>query len=224
MGASRRRAARAAPASTTACARRGIEPHLTQPTPRPSLAGRGIALASALALSACATAPAAEAAQPQPGFVAATEAAVPADPADVASVEAIVAALYDVISGPAGEKRDWDRMRSLFSAGGRLMPLGPQGLRVGGVEDYIRISGPLLEKDGFFEREIGRTVEHYGGIAHVFSAYEARNAADGPVILRGINSIQLARHGGRWWVVSVMWQPETPENPIPPRYLTAPGG
>lgn len=179
-------------------------------------------MASALALSACSTTPTAEASPtlpPPAGFVSATKVAIPADPADVASVDAIVAALYDVISGPAGEKRDWDRMRSLFSAGGRLMPLGPSGLRVGGVEDYIRVSGPVLEEKGFFEREIGRTTEQYGGIAHIFSAYEARETEGGPVILRGINSIQLARHDGRWWVVSVMWQPETPDNPVPARYL-----
>lgn len=183
-----------------------------------------MSLIAAILLAAAPPAPPAAPASPPPGFVSGTEAQVPADPADVASIDAIVAALYDVISGPAGEKRDWDRMRSLFSAGGRLMPLGPRGLRVGGVEDYIRVSGPVLEEKGFFEREIGRTVEQYGGIAHVFSAYEARNSAGGPVILRGINSIQLARHGGRWWVVSVMWQAETPDNPIPARYLATPRG
>ena len=183
-----------------------------------------MSLVAAILLAAAPPAAPAAPPPPQPGFVTATEGGVPADPADVASVDAIVAALYDVISGPAGEKRDWDRMRSLFSAGGRLMPLGPRGLRVGSVDDYIRTSGPLLEERGFFEREIGREVQDYGGIAHVFSAYEARNSVDGPVILRGINSIQLARHGGRWWVVSVMWQPETPENPVPARYLANPGG
>src|SRR6478672_9623729 len=44
--------------------------------------------------------------------------------ADVASMESIVAALCDVISGPAGKKRDWDRMRSLFIPGARLIPTG----------------------------------------------------------------------------------------------------
>ncbi len=37
-----------------------------------------------------------------------------AKPSDVESVDAILKALYDVISGPAGQKRDWDRFRSLF--------------------------------------------------------------------------------------------------------------
>lgn len=176
---------------------------------------------TALAMSAAAAAPLD--AQPQPPaqdrFRAGTEGRVAADPADVASIDAILAAVYGVISGPAAQRRDWDRMRSLFTQDARMMPLGPRGLRIGGVEDYIAVSGPLLESQGFIEREIGRVIEEYGGIAHVFSAYEARSVAGGPVIMRGINSFQLVRHGGRWWVASILWQPETPDNPIPARYL-----
>jgi hypothetical protein len=148
-----------------------------------------------------------------------TEGAIPAAPVDVASLDAIMLAVYDVISGPAGQKRDWNRMRSVFTKNARLMPLAPTGLRSGGVEDYIAVSGPRLEAEGFIEREIARRVEQYGNVAHVFSTYEARRQADGPVFARGINSFQLARHGGRWWVVSIMWQSETPQNPIPAHYL-----
>ena len=175
----------------------------------------------AAALSAAqATAPAPQPTpQPPSRFILGTQSSVPANPADVATLDAVMKAVYDVISGGAGQRRDWNRMRSLFTAGARLMPLGRSGLRIGGVEDYIATSGPVLEKDGFFEREIGRVTEQYGDIAHVFSAYEARRTPSGPVFMRGINSFQLVRHGGRWWVASIMWQPETPDNPIPARYL-----
>ena len=171
---------------------------------------------AALALQAQTPAPAAP--RPSP-FVVVTEGAVPANPADVQSLDAIMHAIYDVISGPAGQKRDWNRMRSLFTSNARLMPLGKSGLRSGSPEDYIKSSGPFLEEKGFHEIELARKVEQYGDIAHVFSTYEARNALDGPVIMRGINSFQLVRHGGRWWVVSIMWQAETPDNPIPVQYL-----
>ena len=43
-----------------------------------------------------------------------SEKQVEARPADVHSIEAILSAIYDVISGPEGHPRDWDRMRSLF--------------------------------------------------------------------------------------------------------------
>ena len=184
--------------------------------------GASILLACAAPAAAQpATPPSAAAAQPAPRpsrFVNATENAVGANPADVASLDAIMRAVYDVISGPAGQRRDWNRMRSLFTANARMMPLGARGLRSGSVEDYIASSGPLLEGEGFFERETNRVVEEYGDIAHVFSTYEATRTAGGPVFLRGINSFQLVRHGGRWWVVSIMWQAETPQTPIPARY------
>ena len=160
---------------------------------------------------------------PPSRFVVVTQTPVAANPADVASLDAIMRAVYDVISGPAGQKRDWNRMRSLFTSNARLMPLGQAGLRSGSVEDYIATSGPFLEDKGFHEIELARRVEQYGDIAHVWSTYEARNKLNGPVIMRGINTFQLARHGGRWWVVSIMWQQETPQNPIPPKYLSATG-
>lgn len=172
------------------------------------------------ALALAAAQPPATPPRPNP-FVVVTESPVQANPADVASVDAIMRAVYDVISGPAGQRRDWNRMRSLFTANARLMPKGGSGLRSGSVEDYIAGSGPLLEERGFIEGEIARRVEQYGDIAHVFSTYEARQSTDGPVIMRGINSFQLVRHAGRWWVVSIMWQAETPQTPIPPTYLPA---
>jgi hypothetical protein len=168
-----------------------------------------------------AAAPQPPAARPSP-FVPVTTGSIPANPADVASVDAIMRAVYDVISGPAGQKRDWNRMRSLFTANARMMPKGSRGLMSGGVEDYISSSGPMLEERGFIEREIARRTEQYGDIAHVFSTYEARQSEGGPVILRGINSFQLVRHEGRWWVVSIMWQAESPQTPLPPVYLRTP--
>ena len=152
--------------------------------------------------------------------------AIPAaNPADVASMDAIIAALYDVISGPAGKKRDWDRMRSLFFTGARLIPSGPRqaggyGARVGTVEDYISRSAPYLESQGFFETETARKTDAFGNIAHVFSTYDSRHKADdAKPFARGINSIQLLNDGKRWWIVTVYWQGEDEKNPLPEKYL-----
>lgn len=149
-----------------------------------------------------------------------------ANPADVASPDAILKSLYDVISGPAGQPRNWDRFRSLFVPHARLIPTGsrPDGgasAVVFGVEDYIKRAGPGLEKDGFFEVEIHRTTEAYGHIMHAFSTYESRRTASPSEkpFARGINSIQLLRDGGRYWVVSIYWDAERPGNEIPAKYL-----
>jgi hypothetical protein len=168
-------------------------------------------------------APAAAGAQQPPP--APTAAAVPADPADVASPDAIVAALYDVISGPAGQARNWNRFRSLFAPGARLIPTGRRAdgttsMRTLDVEGYITGPGPNLETNGFFEREIGRRSERFGNVLHAFSAYESkRKAEDAKPFARGINSIQLYTDGTRWWLVTILWDSERPDNPIPGKYI-----
>lgn len=145
--------------------------------------------------------------------------------ADVASVNAIVTALYDTISGPAGQPRDWNRLRSLFLPEARMMPVGqrPSGevrMRILGVNDYIATSASLIEKNGFHEREIARREQRFGHIAHVFSTYEANTERE-PIHMRGINTIQLMHDGTRWWIVSLMWEAETAQNPLPKDYLPA---
>ncbi|TWI81080.1 hypothetical protein IQ13_2093 [Lacibacter cauensis] len=144
---------------------------------------------------------------------------------DVETVDAIIAALYNVISGPAGEVRNWNRMRSLFLPEGKLVatavrPTGEVVKRVLTVEEYIAGNGPILEKNGFFEKEILRKQEVYGHIAHCFSTYEARRTAtDAEPFMRGINSIQLYNDGKRWWILTVFWQTENKDLLIPKEYL-----
>jgi hypothetical protein len=153
-----------------------------------------------------------------------------ANRADVESIDTIVAAAYESISGPAGSERDWNRLRSLFIPGARLVPtaqkpgetsdggkIAPQLLDIDGfiarVTDYV-------ETNGFFEREIARRTEQFGRIAHVWSTYESRRQANDPEpFMRGINSIQLFHDGKRWWIVSIYWQHETTDYPIPGKYL-----
>jgi hypothetical protein len=151
-----------------------------------------------------------------------------ANPKDVASMDAIVAALYESISGGACQHRDWDRFRSLFVAGARLIPTvrAPDGkftTRVQAPDEYVTAVRNGMETNGFFEHETSRTVETFGSISQVFSTYESRRHADDEKpFARGINSIQLLNDGTRWWVVTVYWQAERPDNPIPAAYLKKP--
>jgi len=174
----------------------------------------------AVALSTMALAPAVPAAaqQPQPRTPPAARAG------DVASIDAIIAAVYDVISGPAGQKRDWQRFESLFVPGARLIPTGarPDGtavVRVLGPSEYAASADSILTARGFFERESHRVTESYGRIAHAFSTYESRwTPEDEKPFQRGINSFQLFNDGRRWWVVSIYWDAERPDAPIPAKY------
>ena len=149
-----------------------------------------------------------------------------ADPADVSSLDAIMKAVYDVISGDAGKPRDWDRFRSLFHKDARLIPSGKNaqtgvvGASALSPDDYVKRAEPAFAKDGFHEHELARHVDIYGNIAQVFSTYHAfRKSDDKTPFLRGINSFQLLNDGKRWWVISIYWQAETPDNKIPEKYL-----
>jgi len=149
-----------------------------------------------------------------------------ANPADVASIDAMITAMYDSISGPVGEKRDWERERSLYYPGARLIPtakpgtnsdLAPQMLDVDG---FIARVEPYFAEHGFFEKEIARRTEQFGHIAQVWSTYESRHNIDDPEpFVRGINSIQLFYDGSRWWIVSIYWQQESTEHPVPEKYV-----
>ena len=170
-------------------------------------------------------APQASSASTTPAAGAATPNAAPvANPADVASLDAIMHAAYDTISGPAGQ-RDWDRFRSLFVEGARLAAVVPDrkgGLRtrVFSPDEYIKQDDPYFQKQGFFEHEIARRTEKWADIAQVFSTYESRHAAADPKAFeRGINSFQLMNDGHRWWIVTIFWQGEDSGNPIPKEYL-----
>lgn len=151
-----------------------------------------------------------------------------ANPSDVESIEAIIAAAYEVISGPAGKKRDWARDRALFWPGARLVPTATVPGRndvdlaplILDVEGYIARVEPIFAKSGFYEKEVARRVEHFGRIAHVWSTYESRHdPSDAAPFMRGINSIQLYHDGRRWWIVTIHWQHEHPDCSIPNEYL-----
>lgn len=146
------------------------------------------------------------------------------DPADVASLDALVATLYEAISFGPNAVPDWDRFASLFHPRGRLIPphRDENGeLAVLGVGDFVRRSTEYAEESGlrergFHEREIGRRTERFGRIAHLFSAYASyRGTDDSEPFSRGINSIQAVWERERWWVLTVLWDAERPDVPIP---------
>ncbi len=156
----------------------------------------------------------------------APESTPPAKPDDVKSMDAIMAAVYDVISGPAGQQRDWERFKSLFIPGARLIPTFKRptdtkwNTRVLSPEEFATNSQRAVQQQGFFEREVSRKTEQFGQIAQVFSTYESRHAANDPQpFVRGINSFQLLNDGQRWWIVTIYWQGETKDSPIPQEYL-----
>jgi len=167
--------------------------------------------------------------QPKPGTPSQPSAAIQthdAKPADVASPDAILAATYDAISGPAGQDRDWDRFRSLFYPGARL--IRTETKKEGGLhaavltpEDFVERAGNYFSKNGFYEREIARRAERWGSLMQAFSTYESRyDPKDLAPFARGINSFQLFFDGTRWWIMTIYWADESTQTPLPPEFLS----
>ncbi len=142
---------------------------------------------------------------------------------DVATLDGIVRAYYEVISGPAG-KRDWARDRTLYLPDIRFVDIGtdPRGRplpQVRSHQAFVSAMDAYLCANGFYESEIHRVTSRFGDLTHVWSTYECREKPGGPVTARGINSLQLYWDGARWWIAAAAWTNEGPGRPIPPEYL-----
>ena len=144
-------------------------------------------------------------------------------PEDVSSLDGIIAAFYDVISGPKGQPRQWARDRTLYIPEIKFLePRRSKGQITTLVMDhqtYVDKVNHILYEDGFYEREIHRVTQTFGNLTHVYSTYESRHSENGPVIARGINSIELLNDGKRWWITFAQWDDESPNNPIPKEFL-----
>src|SRR5688572_1075540 len=126
----------------------------------------------------------------------------PANPADVTSLDGIIAAFYDVVSHGAGQPVDWARDSTLYLPDLRFKIVAATGpnARVRIIDHATYAAENADVSRGFFEREIHRVTQRFGPMAQVFSTYEWRTTPDGPVGGRGINAIELYFDGKRWWI------------------------
>jgi hypothetical protein len=143
-----------------------------------------------------------------------------ARPEDVGSLDGIIKAFYDVVSGPAGQPRQWGRDRTLYLPDIRFVETGVDktGKTVAQVlthQDFVDAADAGMVRNGFFEIEIHRATRTFGNITQVFSTYEMRAKSDGPAFGRGVNSLQVFWDGKRYWIASVTWDDEREGNPIP---------
>lgn len=144
-----------------------------------------------------------------------------ADPADVESVEAIVEAGFEALSGAPGE-RDWGRFRSLFHPEARGIatgrPDGGPGYAVYSIEEYIADFRKRHVGKPVHERLVHTVTDRFGDIAHVFATYQRRSSPDADPDHRGIDSFQLWYDGDRWWIMHILAHSERDGARIPERY------
>ena len=144
------------------------------------------------------------------------------DSADVKTIDGIIKAMYDVISGPAGP-RNCNRFHALCLPTAQFNAVvpgkdGKMVLIAGTKDQYVKNAGGYFEKNAFYETEVNRVTDQFMNIAQVFSTYQSRDVKDGEVVAQGINSIQLVYNKNRWWVVNVIWNEATEKYPLPEKY------
>jgi hypothetical protein len=149
-----------------------------------------------------------------------------AGPEDWASPEAIVHALYEVISADAGEARDWDRYRALFFDDTRFAVAMDSKIASGIMamtsEEMIAQTEAAYGSTGFHERALVTRVEQHGLMASVMSSFEVRlRADDAEPLMRGLNHFQLLNDGERWWIISNVGVIESESSPLPAEFVAA---
>jgi hypothetical protein len=146
-----------------------------------------------------------------------------ANPEDVSSPEAIVKAFHETLSGEKGEKRDWDRFRSLFLPDARIVATTRAGDAPGRqtwtANEYIKEIGKGVDKMKFQIKQLHSEQERFGDIAHVFSTFKESGTPIDKPFQRGLNSYQLWYNGERWWIYSMLWHGEREDTQIPSKYL-----
>ncbi|MGD0369249.1 MAG: hypothetical protein ABSA94_17495 [Acidobacteriaceae bacterium] len=141
-----------------------------------------------------------------------TPAPTPCPP--TATLDQLIVALDDAVSGPANKDRAC--MKQLLLPNVRLIPVGPNGPHVLTLDDWIA----AVAKNGdeiVTEHQIKVQSEAFGHIAHLWSTYTTTLA--GKPLARGINSIQAVFDGQNWHVLQILWQAENATDQIPAQYL-----
>ncbi len=133
---------------------------------------------------------------------------------DALTIDSLMRTFYDCITCDPGTPPQFERDRALYVQNPLLFADRPEGMRRLTLDEWMAGAAPILTK-GFYEAEIARREMRFGRIAHVTSVYETRLSKDAPLLKRGINSLQLLWEGGRWWIVSVIWDNERADNPLP---------
>jgi hypothetical protein len=148
---------------------------------------------------------------------------VKSDPAAVHSVDGIIKEMLRLISGKNGETRNWEALRNLFHPQATFTVLShgdsaPARTETVSLDTFIQLMHDPYYEQGYLERETGKTIDQYNGIAHVFQGYYGKDSENREE--RGINSYQLVYYSNRWWILHILWTGDSNGVKVPKRYLS----
>lgn len=149
---------------------------------------------------------------------------------DTKTINDIVKAYYEVVSGAAGKPREVARDKYIHHNDAIMVfpyrePKNGQNFALWSIKEFHEsIEQTAHNEVGFYENEIARQVFRFGRSATVISVYESRRRPDGPVFSRGVNFLQLfldsdTDGSDRWYITSSSFERESENNPIPAEWL-----
>jgi hypothetical protein len=143
---------------------------------------------------------------------------------DVSSLDGIIKAYFEVVSGPAGKPREWGRDATLYIPNVRFVIVkedakGKTAALSMTHQEFVDDSEAARGGKAFYEREIHRIVHRAGNMAYVLSTAEQSASANGPALGHSIDSLDLYWDGTRWWIASANIWEVNPGHALPPEFL-----
>ena len=146
-----------------------------------------------------------------------------AEAPDLATVDGVVAALYQAVSFAPGSEPDWASLRTLLLPNAVIaQPVrGSDEVELLSVDAFIgRFKEDLdnfkMRETGFWETVARVEKTGFGRIAHCFVVFEPRtDPSSAEPAGRGVDSIELIRTGGRWWIAAITTEHERPGRALP---------
>ncbi|MHC4514644.1 MAG: hypothetical protein ACYTGW_04270 [Planctomycetota bacterium] len=140
------------------------------------------------------------------------------------TVDGTIHALYASVSFDRGGP-DWPLFRSLVLPGSVYIfaEHGRAPMKVMNLEAFVQDFRDFIEdqhvaSQGFHENLTRIESTEFGNIAHAFTVFEP-TIGSGPRKQRGVDSIQLVKKDGRWWVASIATQFERGTLKVPTSFL-----
>lgn len=145
-----------------------------------------------------------------------------AETEELAAILETVELTYAVSSFNDAATADPEEFRRPFAPGATLAFTRDGQLVERTVDEYVAIRRDLLETgevQSLEEWELAGETEFFGDVAQRMSSYAVRINGSEDIVERGVMSFQLVKIGGEWKVQSLTWQAESPQLPLPARFL-----
>ena len=135
--------------------------------------------------------------------------------------ESVIKGLYTLVTFEPGTTPNWEKVKSMFVNDAIIvLRTSRDSTTQFTVNTFVKDFVNFIEradaiKTGFSEKIIGMEKIVFGDIAHFLVLYEASIPGSSHPPMQGVDSFQLVKKDGRWWIVSVINEIPAPDNPVP---------